>query len=166
MLTTPSSDTRAAAKVLQSVLEPRPPAFADLRYAHLVLTEDPAAGIDAFHYWAAGIDPSEPDAPERLARTLLTTSSPARADHVYRVCRALADYSATAPVDVPRGALDAVRVTYLLWAAAMTLDGPAHVLALCAEAGDIDVLRVASHPVFFLAVRHLDTAITHQEVQG
>ncbi|MGP5008242.1 hypothetical protein ACTXJK_15225 [Brachybacterium tyrofermentans] len=166
MLTTPSPDTRTAAKVLQSVLDPRPPAFADLRYAHLVLTEDPTAGIDAFHYWAAGIDPSEPDAPVRLARDLLTAPSRARAEHVYQVCRALADYSATAAVDVPRASLDAVRVTYLLWAAAMTPDGPAHALALCAEAGDIDVLRVASHPVFALAVRRMGTGINDQEVQG
>ncbi|WP_062951450.1 hypothetical protein [Brachybacterium sp. sponge] len=166
MSTAPSPETRAIAKVLQSLLEPRQPARADLCFVHVALTEDPDAGLPAFHYWAAGIDPGEDDAPERLARALLTTPPTARAEHVSRACRALADHAAAAEVSAPRGARDAARVTYLLWAAAMTLHSPSLVLSLCAEAGDVDLPRTVAHPLFSLAMRRLNAAANTQEVQA
>lgn len=166
MSTTPSPETRAIAKVLQSLLEPRPPAYADLRFVHGALTEDPGAGLPAFHYWATGIDPGEDDAPEQLAHALLTTPPEGRAEHVSRACRALANHAAASEVSAPRGAQDAVRVTYLLWAAAMTLHSPSQVLALCAEAGDVNLTRTVAHPLFSLAMRRLNAAANTQEVQA
>lgn len=166
MSTAPSPDTRAIAKVLQSVLEPRPPALADLRITHAFLTEDPDAGIPAFHYWAAGVDPSAADASTRLAHALLTEPSRERAAHVSLVCRALSDYAATTEVSASRQAQDTVKVTYLLWAAAVTLHSPSRVLALCAAAGDVDLPRTVAHPLFSLAIRRLNAAANTQEVQG
>lgn len=165
MSTTPSADTRAIAKVLQSVLEPRLPVLADLRITHAFLTEDPAAGIPAFHYWAAGVDPSAPDASRALAQVLLTEPPADRADHVYRVCQRLSHYAGTAEVDASWDVRNSVRITYLLWAAVMTLHAPTRVMALCSAAGNLDLPRTVAHPLFSLAMRRLNPTTHTEELQ-
>lgn len=168
MSTAPSPGTRAIHRVLQQVLEPRPPAEADLRITHSFLTEDPRNGLPAFHYWASGIDPDAEGATELMAQYLADPPQTQRSTHVYRVSRRLSLYAAfsdNSPVDTPSTALEDVRITYLLWAALTSPYAPRGVLERCNEAGRVNLVRATTHPLFTFAMRRLAARPSTQEVQ-
>lgn len=168
MSTAPSPDTRAIHRVLQQVLEPRPPAEADLRITHSFLTEDPRNGLPAFHYWAAGIDPDAEDSAEQMAQYLAAPPQTHRSSQVYRVCRRLSlysDFSESTPSEAPREALEDVRITYLLWSALTCPHAPRGVLERCNEAGHVNLVRATGNPLFQFAMRRLAARPSTPEVQ-
>lgn len=168
MPTVPSPDTRAIHRVLQQVLDPRPPAEADLRITHAFLTEDPRNGLPAFHYWAAGIDPDAEDSAEQMAQYLADPPQAHRSSEVYRVCRRLSlysDFSENGPKTAPKEAREDVRITYLLWAALTCPHAPRGVLERCNEAGRVNLVRATGHPLFQFAMRRLAARPSTSEVQ-
>lgn len=167
MSTEPTPDTRAIYRVLQQVLEePRPPALADLAITHRFLIEDPGDGAMAFHYWAAGVNPSTPGADGQLAHFLLTLPESSRNAHVYRVCRKLAGYVDSAePGDSPHREVEA-HIVYLLWAAIVRPgESIQPVWDLVMEAGRVHPALASTQPLFQHALRRLAAPLS-TEVQA
>lgn len=166
MSTAPTPDTRAIYKVLQQLLGPPHPSFADLRLTHHFLTEDGADAQMAFYYWTAGANPSAPGANKQLAHFLLTLPDSPRNAHIHQVCRSLADYAATAEVgELPHLHAEA-RIIYLL-CAALVYPGPSiqPIWDLFTEAGRVHPSLASTHPLFEHVLRRLAAPLP-KEVQA